>query len=137
MIPRDKPSDITWDTEWVAMHTDFQFPEVTDAGFLAAFKKVMIEVAGNRLYDYRAAEEVEALLIAGGHACPIMEKQAASEGFTRYSKIKEHIRLQMDLLQGAADQWRGPTPATVDFSDLLERSLAVAREAYEKRHGDP
>lgn len=107
MIPRDKPQAITWDTEWVAMHTDFQFPEVTDVSFLAEFKKVMIEVAGNRMYDYRAAEQVEGCLVTSGIACPEMEKAAAAEGFTRYAKIKDYIRLQMDVLHGAAHKWQG------------------------------
>ncbi len=105
MIPRDKPKDV-WDSEWVAMHANFRFPEVTDAGFLAAFKKVMIEVAGDRLYDYRAAEQVDALLIAGGHSCPIMEQEAAAEGFSRYKKIRDFIRSEMESLQAATNEWR-------------------------------
>ena len=114
MIPRDRPKDVR-DAEWVAMHMGFQFPEVTDAGFLEAFKKVMIEVAGDRLYDYRAAEQVEACLVAGGYSCPIMEKEAAAEGFSRYSKIKDFIRLQMDVLRGAAAKWQGDDPMHLEM----------------------
>lgn len=114
MIPRDKPKNV-WDAEWVAMHMDFHFPEVTDAVFLAAFKNVMIEVAGDRLYDYRAAEQVEESLVAGGHSCPNMEKQAAAEGFSRYSKIKDFIRLQMDVLRGAGDKWSGHDPMQLEM----------------------
>ena len=109
-IPKDKPKDIIWDAEWAARHMDFRFPEVTDSEFLAAFKKVMIEVSGDRMYDYRAAEQVEEYLVAGGHTCPNMEKEAASEGFSRYSKIKDFIRLQLDVVRGAASKWRGHDP---------------------------
>ena len=113
-IPRNKP-DGMWSTEWVAMHMAFHFPEVTDAGFLAAFKKVMIEVVGQRLYEYRAAEQVEERLVSGGHSCPSMEKEAAAEGLSRYSKIKDFIRLQMDVLQGAAAKWQGHDPIHLEM----------------------
>jgi hypothetical protein len=114
MTPRDQPEGM-WNTEWVAMHTGFYFPEITDADFLAAFKKVMIEVAGNRLYDYRAAEQLEDYLVSGGHSRPNMAKEAAAEGFSRCSKIKDFIRLQMDVLHGAVDKWAGHDPAHLEM----------------------
>jgi hypothetical protein len=67
-IPENKPDEMCI-TEWAAIHMDFHFPEVTDADFLSVFKRVMIEVAGNRLYDYRAAEQIEEYLHSGGHCC--------------------------------------------------------------------
>lgn len=139
MIPRDKPKEL-WDVEWVAMHTDFHFPEVTDAGFLAEFKKLMIEVAGDRLYDYQAAEQVEACLILGRHSCPTMEKEAEVEGFTRCKKIKDFIVLQVDVLCDAAEKWRASSDlgkhTKMDFSDLLAQELRVNADAYQKANPD-
>lgn len=135
MIPREKPEHITWATEWVAMHMDFHFPEVTDAAFLAAFKKVMIEVAAHRLYDYRAAEQVEEYLIAGGHPCENMAKKASDEGHTRYSKIKEFIEDQMDILHGAADKWRGFDPMELEMwpAWMLTRTIKTENSDWHER----
>ena len=117
------------------MHMNFHFPEVTDAYFLSVFKKVMIEVAGNRLYDYRAAEQVEEALIAGGHSCPCMEKEAAAEGFTRYSKIKDFIRLQMDIVQSAAEKPLDYNPS-FEMKSLLDRELLESYKSYQKANPD-
>lgn len=127
--PFEGMPDGMWEAEWVAMHTNFRFPEVTDAGFLVAFKKVMIEVAGNRLYDYRAAEQVDELLDSMGLSCPDMEREAAADGYARRAKIKDFIRLQIDQVYAQIPQPR----CTVDYSDILERSLTEKRDAYERR----
>jgi hypothetical protein len=108
-ISRDKPENVGA-IEWVAIHTDFHFPEVTDASFNEEFKRVMIEVAGDRLCDYRAAEQLEKHLASCGISCQRLEAEAATEGFSRTYKIKDYIRLQMEVLYGAADQWRGHDP---------------------------
>ena len=112
--PRNKPEGM-WNAEWAARHMDFRFPEITDVAFLAEFKKVMIEVAGDRLYDYRAAEQVEKCLVSGGHSCPSMEKEAAAEGFSRYSKIKDFIRFQLDVVLGSASKWAGHDPIHLEM----------------------
>ena len=92
------------------MHTAFQFPEVESAEFLAEFKTLMVEVAGDRAYEYRAAEKVEKLLVEFGLSIPSMEKAAAEQGFKRYSQILKYIELQMEILRGAASQWKGRDP---------------------------
>lgn len=74
-IPRNKPKEIVWDREWVAMHTEFVIPGVEDAGFLAEFKLMMIEVAGERLYDYRAVTEEQIAAVRSR----ISERRAARE----------------------------------------------------------
>lgn len=132
MIPSSKPEGIS-DIEWVALHSEFDFPEVTEPAFLAAFKRLMVEVVGERLYDYRAAEQIEKLLVADNLSVPGMEAAASAEGVTRYSKIMDLMDSKIQYRQGAAKKWKGHDPEQMDIYPAWELVLVGEENESEWR----
>lgn len=132
MIPSSKPEGIS-DIEWVALHSEFDFPEVIKPAFLAAFKRLMVEVAGQQLYDYRAAEQVDKILVAENLSVPGMEAAASAEGVTRYSKIMDLINAKIQHLQGSANKWKGHDPEQLEIYPAWELVLVGEENESEWR----
>lgn len=111
-IPRNKPKEIVWDREWVAMHMEFTIPGITDEGFLAELKTMMIEVAGERLYDYRAVDALIRYMETRGFTCEFSDESSGRAAVYRW--LAETVKQQWEILRDATDKWRKSAPAVAD-----------------------
>jgi len=114
-IPRNKPDEV-WAAEWVALHTDFALEGVVDGRFKAEFKATMIEIAGDRLYDYRGVERLLAFIQEG--SCAPMERFPPDH--IGYGNLKAEIAHQTDLIQGAASRWSDLDPMSLKLFPAWE-----------------
>jgi len=107
-IPRTKPVEML-DAEWVAMHSTFELLGYSGTAFAEAFKGLMIEVLADRLYPYRAIDQLLARIKEGEFG----RLEGIPTDHRGCAALKEAFKLGQSILRGAADKWRGEDPLLV------------------------
>lgn len=132
--------------EWLASRMDASFPGLTDSGYLAAIKRAVLEVLGQRSSNGRERANLRVYLegrnysaTAGfpdnptGYVWPVEDD--SEKDLISYEARQKAIDLLMNRVFAQRDAL-STSSLNIDFSDILERSIQEANREYSLRQSN-